>query len=360
MITIPYLEFSDYPQYYFGKVCAIIPCKDRAEHLRVSLRHWLQQTFRRLEIIVVDYSSEDSCLWAVQEVSREYGQSVDFNPTDITQRYTNYSRLCYMRLDDLPVWNMSHALNYAITRSTSDVITVAGCDSLPEPRYVDTIMHLVSDKVVPSVICGRMTYPRKLWYQINGYQEFCTGWGHEDVDFRHRLRCTGAHTFEINTNLCPSIGHQSGRKLNPEANKVRCDEYYYHYGYIANYCLPCGNLKPIQVEQPQNQLCIYSTQTTTPPEIICNPVAYAGCFNSTAFYALPIEGDQANRFSFNCTSIRKITTTAPIWSFFHFAKDEQQINEIFTNPEKIKEMENEPVNLDLQNARSEQKPWYDE
>lgn len=117
-----------YPPYYFQKTCVIMPIKDRGSYLRRSLPHWLSQTYRRFEIVIVDYNSEENIIPWIEPVAKHFGVKFDVEP-DHTKRYDEYNKISVFRMEGVEGWNMSHALNYGITHSTSDVLTIAGCDT---------------------------------------------------------------------------------------------------------------------------------------------------------------------------------------------------------------------------------------
>lgn len=317
---------STYPPYFFGKTCVIIPCKNRAEHLRRSLHCWLSQTYRRFEIVLIDYNSDEPIYYVADSVAHQFGEEVDVEP-EVSHRYEEYNRISLFRIEDVDQWNIAHALNYGIRNSSSDLVVVAGCDSLPDPRYLEFTTTLVSDSVIPSVWCGRVTFPRKYWYQINGYQEFCSGWGFEDLDFRGRLaQGTPADILEINRDLCVSIQHFDEEKKDYPSmyhNEAKCVAYFRKYGYIGNYGYLPGNLQPIEYKNEIEELILYVAYLNdyVPQNAhIATRCCYTGIIdNKTVFYLIPKQTDGlifTEEIQNITENVKSVALNKTIWNIF--------------------------------------------
>ncbi len=295
-------EELTYPLFYGRKACVVIPCQNRNQYLTPCLHAWLSQTYDNFEIILVDYDSDKSTVNKVMAVADKFSASVSINPENNDQNYKDYSKISIFQIKDVSHWNMSHALNYGIRRSTSHVVSVAGCDTMPQSHYLETAMHVVDENRIASVWCGRVTFPRVLWYQINGYQELCTGWGGEDSDFRFRALRTGYNILEIDKNLCPSIWHPRDPKTKEptSSNLDRCIRYANFHGLVGNYYKFPGEDKPV-TEKNTGGHYVYISYLSEPVVFeggITKSCCYAGLLgNMTYYYVVPDKTDNNDNFN---------------------------------------------------------------
>lgn len=324
---------SSYPPYYFKKTCVIMPCKDRGEYLRRSLPHWLSQTYKRFEIILIDYNSEEHILKWVEPVAEQFGVKVDVEP-DPSKRYDEYNKISLFRMEAVEGWNMSHALNYGIHRANCDVLTIAGCDTIPDPRYLDTVLTILNDNVIPVVWWGRITFPRKYWEMVNGYQEICDRWGFEDVDFRGRMTAAlDCQIVEISRDYCPCIRHFNGEVRDYDGNSInrkKCASYYRMYGYIGNYGIPPGDVMPVPFVGDIKELVVHIARLKNPLEDSDVRLArknwYADELNPTTLYCIvPKDVDRIPPFmkslDKNIKDTEKRIVTKPIWELMREVKE---------------------------------------
>lgn len=243
---------------YQGQKCSVVmPCRDRLDHLQISLPRWLEQTYKNFDIVLVDYGSEEPIYPAVKRIAREYNCDIALNPDSEWKRLSNYQKITIFRLEDMKEFSMSHACNYGIRNSVSDTIQVCGCDTIPVPFYLELAIQSIDDNTFSMRQIGRMCFPKKFWWRINGYQEFCEGWGAEDADFCVRMlqnsSCVG-----IKAEYIASINHAEERRTNAYKtqdkhesninNHDKCQEYFHKYGPIGNYNVIPGNEKPLQIK----------------------------------------------------------------------------------------------------------------
>lgn len=285
---------STYPPYYFGKTCVIMPCRNRNEFLTHSIPAWLSQSYQRFELVLIDYNSRRSVYADAKPIADKFGVEIELNPDTSRDRYVDYSKITVFTVAEVKQWNMAHALNFGIKRTTSDVISIAGCDTVPDPRYLELALHMTSERQLASVWCGRVTFPRKVWAELNGYQEMCTGWGYEDNDWRFRVTRSGYQIQEMNVMMCPSVAHVSLRGRNAREssakNKVKCRRYVNRHGLIGNYSLETGGDWPITERNIECHVVEIAklTDPVSDGELITKVSTYAGKIDDrTVFYIIP-------------------------------------------------------------------------
>lgn len=243
------------PPYDKSKCCVIIPIKNRIHHLKISLPHWLEQTYSNFEIVIVDYDSSDDVTSLVKRIAREYNCDVVQNPDITHDRYHSYEKISILRLEDKPTFNMAHACNYGIRNSHSDVVQVCGCDAVPLSYYLELVMSILSEDSIVVRPTGRLCFPRDCWWRVNGYQEICRGWGAEDYDMRQRIS-QNSKPIVISENLIYSLHHADSDRthnyeeqnswISNETNLDRCEQYFNMFGPIGNYNLLPGGEFPIE------------------------------------------------------------------------------------------------------------------
>jgi glycosyltransferase involved in cell wall biosynthesis/tetratricopeptide (TPR) repeat protein len=115
-------DFVEKSEVDFGKVSLIIPTYNRAEYLEEALDSALMQTYKNLEIIVVDDGSTDD----TPRILQKYRDKVKI----ITQEN----------------WGVSRALNYGILASTGEYISWLSSDDVYTPEKIErTVAELHAD-----------------------------------------------------------------------------------------------------------------------------------------------------------------------------------------------------------------------
>lgn len=178
------------------KVCVIIPCKGRERSLAKRLPSWIRQSYPNKQIVIVDYDSSN----LYSNVARCcYGLDLAYN-----EPFSNADVLV-LRVENKPYFNMSHAINYAIRRTESDIISIAGAETLPEPGYLDIAIANVKDNQFARCIRGRLTFPRKFIEEINGYPELMEYWGGEDDVVIYQFKKLGYNHVDLDYALADNI-----------------------------------------------------------------------------------------------------------------------------------------------------------
>jgi len=323
-------EQSVHTPYYFGKTSVIMPCQNRNEFLLHSVPAWLAQTYQRFELVIVDYNSERAVYGDLVPIAEKFGLEIAVDPPlkhiddegIEHDRYHEYSKLTIIQVPDVQEWNMSHAINYAVRRTTSDVLSIVGCDTVPDARYLEMALHIVDERVVSSVHCGRLTFPRALWYQLNGYQELCSGWGYEDNDFRFRLTRNNIIIKEMNPLMCPSVTHASLRGNSHDsnmANKYKCRNYCNTHGLIGNYSVFPGAEKPVEERKNVNH-SIWIAKLHEPVEeneLLTHQCCYAGKIDKNTIFFIVQADSSENLFTKNIEektkSIKIVNSSKDLW-----------------------------------------------
>lgn len=324
-----YYSTTVFPKYYFGKTTVILPCRDRNDFLLHSLAAWLAQTYQPFEVVIVDYNSSQPVFPEAESIAKRYGFTAELNPPCDPERYAKYSKVSVIRVENVDTWNMAHALNIGVRRTTSDVISIAGCDTIPDPRYLETVMHIVDDTTSTVITQGRMTYPRYLWYRVNGYQEMCQGWGSEDCDFKYRVS-KQVRVLEINPMLCPDLEHDDESRggkhfvANGIMNLFKTQKYMLHHGHIANYAILPGGEEPIlEKDFRGNTLWVGRSETPIPQDaMLTSRCCYAGRVgDNTVYYVVPASTSD-ELFAVPVVDVKTFHFDESVWRILDLMKDE--------------------------------------
>lgn len=165
------------------KVSVIIPCKGRLDHLKESLPLVLKQTYRDIEVIVVDYNCPDYTGGWVTE---------NHPMVKVAMAYVGPAE-----------WSLSAARNLGFKHCTGDMILFLDADALLEDTHF--IQNHVDHCVDGSFICGWghhdatgcMMIRRTAFEAVNGYNEALKAWGYEDIDIYARLETTLAQEKRV-------------------------------------------------------------------------------------------------------------------------------------------------------------------
>lgn len=232
------------------KVCVYLPVMDREKDLTQSIDAWLAQTYENMQVVIIDYSSKKSIHDLICALAAQNRKSVGED-----------KEVVYIRVDDQSFFNISHAYNYAVSRTQSDVVSFACADSCPWDYYIEACMNYVDDQHFTQVHWGLHTMTRSNWERLNGHQEFIVGWGAEDDDFRNRANLMGLKTLLLPGRIVYQIPQQEyakaqNRKVRNTSesaltNLSRFKAYNAQHGYVANYGLQVGSESPIEYQPPQ-------------------------------------------------------------------------------------------------------------
>jgi len=169
--------------------------------LNSTLPRWLEQIYQNIQICIVDYSSDKPIYPHVKRYATRYHVDLDYNVDH------SDAKISLLRVEGQSGFNMSHAINYALKRTTSDVISIAGTESLSVPFYIECAMAAIDHNVFTRCIRGRLTFPRAMIDEVNGYPEAMEYWGAEDDILAWQLQQNGNHIVDLSYLLCHNIHH---------------------------------------------------------------------------------------------------------------------------------------------------------
>ena len=275
--------------YYSKKASVILPCFNCNEVLRFSLPFWLSQTYKKFDIILIDYGSDDIIYSDIGPISQKFNVKINDSEQVSKNNYDIFDKITILRTNNKE-FNIPHAINYGIIRSTSDVIITADPYLLPDAHYIEIIMHLVSD-VTFARFRNSSSFERTAWYKINGYQEFILPVGYKNNDFNMRMQRIGYKESKISDAFAKYINNDSASIaiIEDSANATQLyDDYINRYGVIANYTLSPGQNAPIQ-KLDNNQFSIFVAKSfpiLPKIELLTKRCCYAGRKDAHTFFCI--------------------------------------------------------------------------
>lgn len=236
---------------YVKKVSIIIPVMDRLDNLVASAEAVFSQTYPHIQIVIVDYSSRVPIQNSVQSLCTKYSKTFSTDPK-------SNANVILLRINNLKYFNISHAYNYAISQLNTDIISLLCADSVPWDFYIETCVNLLTDTNLVQSHWGLHTITYGNWKKLNGHQEFITGWGSEDDDFRIRANLMGLDINIVPSKFVYQIKQDDSYKTTNRqiknlsesslTNAARFRQYIATHGFVANYSLPIGKEEPIQYQ----------------------------------------------------------------------------------------------------------------
>lgn len=273
------VEISRTPQksYTGKKVSVVIPVMDREDNLRATLPMWLSQLYVNKQIVVVDYSSTNPVENIISSICENYRMTYSVN------EYKDDVDIILFRIDNMKYFNISHAYNYAISRIKTDVIATVCADSCAHDYYLDLVMNAVDDESLIQIWWGLHTITYDNWKKLNGHQEFITGWGAEDDDFRMRSQLMGLKIKILPSHFVYNIPHSERDRIvnrpikdfreSANLNQLRFMHYRSIYGGVGNYGSVIGGDNPVGYGGDQVNLiplacCVYNTCSSLPDFVV--------------------------------------------------------------------------------------------
>ena len=180
----------------------VTACKNREEHLRLSLENWLKIP-RISEIIIVDWSNSIP-LYSLEEID---------------------SRIKVLRVENESRWILSYAYNFGISYSSNFYILKIDADCTPDKKITELIPgsrhffagywksgHLVNKASVN----GQCVITKKQFEEVNGYSELIRTYGRDDEDLYDRLILNKNSRIEIPTEFFKFINHDDILRTNEQ------------------------------------------------------------------------------------------------------------------------------------------------
>lgn len=177
-------------------ISIIIPCKNRLQHLLKCLPTVLAQTWRDIQVIVVDFNCPE--LYRLDFQSEIYDQRLFVHYVDVPAAY----------------WNLSESRNAGLKLATGDRLLFLDADTLLHPTFIEMEVKKLNEKNFGSGLtsppwngCGCSFVLKSQFLKVRGYNEAMEGWGMEDMNFYHRMQLEGYNRFEFDPKLISNIPH---------------------------------------------------------------------------------------------------------------------------------------------------------
>ena len=133
-------------------ISVIIPVYNVEKYLEQCLQSIINQSYKDLEIIIINDGSKDRC-------------------EDIIQKYrSQYFNIIYIKQENRGI---SEARNQGLKYATGDYIVFIDSDDYIEPSYISDMYEIAEQKQCDIVICG--------------YKEFYDTGNSKDIEFLHNL-----------------------------------------------------------------------------------------------------------------------------------------------------------------------------
>lgn len=195
-------------------VSAVITCKDRLDHLKITLKFWEFQE-KEVEVVVVDYGCSQNCSEWVRE---------------------NYPKFRTVRVDT-DGWNISHARNVGAVHATGNAIAFSDADLIVPEDYISRAVQKLEDG--NDLVCishysydmvrllnGQCVVRADMFHKVRGYDESTEHYSHEDIRFYREVESAGG-----------KVGYVYNAYLIPHDDKERLKHY------------PSGEMKEIRERQ---------------------------------------------------------------------------------------------------------------
>lgn len=257
------------------KCCVYIPVMNREKSLCESFEGWMAQTYENTQIVIIDYSSTVPIINTVIDLADKFKRSVSTDPK-------SEADIIVLRIENQKFFNISHAYNFAVKKTESEVLLFVCADSIPWDFYIELCMNLIDNKKLLQVHWGIHTITRENWKKLNGHQEFVVGWGAEDDDFRIRSNMIGLENlilppqmmFQIPQNIQDKGKNRMIKDLSESSltNMTRFQQYNAYWGPVANYGEEVGNEESINYRPT-------STLPEKPLRLYCFEEKYASKLN---------------------------------------------------------------------------------
>ena len=153
-------------------VSIIFPVKNRLAHVKECLPTFLNQTYKDIEIICVDYNCpQNTGGW----VKSAYPQIKVFKAK--------------VRQNE---WNLCASRNIGIKEAGGEIVAIFDADTLMEPGFIeDCVQRLTNNNFICGYPIGKLhgccVISKENIYKVGGYNEFLKGWGFDDQDLINRL-----------------------------------------------------------------------------------------------------------------------------------------------------------------------------
>lgn len=197
------------------KVSIVTRAKNRLKHIIYSLPRLLAQTYRPLEVVVVNYDSKDGLHEYLQD---HYAEELESG------------LLVEKVVTDTPGFLPAHAWNVGIKASTGDTLFLCDSDLLVNTEFVEIAMRRMTGQKklfcrafdeIHKDLAGLFFVHREDILALGGFNETFHGWGYEDGDLRQRLLLYGCDALCLNTSgMVRPIEHPDLLRMKDLAGQV--------------------------------------------------------------------------------------------------------------------------------------------
>jgi Sulfotransferase domain/N-terminal domain of galactosyltransferase len=219
------------------KVVFAITCKNRAQHLKLTLPVNLAHN-RQAKFVILDYNSEDDLR---EYVRTSFGKAI------------HKGRLAIYHYRTPGPFKMAHAKNMAHRLGIlegGDILVNLDADNYTGPNfdeYLLGVFAMYSDVFMWACmvkgemsrgISGRIAVRATDFLKVGGYDERFETWSPDDKDFHRRLRLLGLNGFEIDRRFLDSVRHTEKMRFREYPHAAKDG---YSHSYLGNDSSPIVN-----------------------------------------------------------------------------------------------------------------------
>lgn len=177
-------------------------CMNREVHLRQALPSWLIQDQIR-QIVLLDWSSDERLVDIIEPVD---------------------DRVIHVRVEGATSWYLTKAYNLAARVVNQPLLCKLDCDYVLAPGFFD-FHPLQADSASffcgdwrtartdnESHTCGFLFVPTMHFLAVNGYNEYISTYGSDDIDLTRRLTLAGLKKKRLNCNLITHLEHSNASR----------------------------------------------------------------------------------------------------------------------------------------------------
>ena len=186
-------------------ISLITTYKNRSHHIIKSIPTWINQNRKDFEIIIVDYDSKDDI-------------------TPILEKYAlNCLNLIHLKCSVYPIFHLSHARNIGSKHANSEYCLFVDIDTVLDSAMIDFLYEnldssryfaAINSDIKRDIINGGLiAAPLNTHHKICGFNEYLTGWGYEDIDYKQRLEKAGLTFYIIPPLLYKCIDHSDYERI---------------------------------------------------------------------------------------------------------------------------------------------------
>lgn len=207
-------RYRDEVKTYY-KISFCITSMNRLGHLKKTLRKNIEfnSAYPNLEFVLIDYNSADGLQeWIFKNFKNELDSGL----------------LVYYRTEKPEHFHMANAKNIAHYLATGDIVCNLDADNFTGKDFAFFInlkmqttlnsigFHIENAGYINAYIAGcggRVFLSKDNFLKLGGYNESFIGWGHEDLEFKHRAKNLGLVVEDIPLSFLGSIGHTNNLRI---------------------------------------------------------------------------------------------------------------------------------------------------